>query len=144
MNLQVAHSGHWQARPEVSGCTTAGSISAGNAVHSADMQQSLNSGSIERGQQASDRRSGLSADEVTRLESLERYREKKRRRLYTKTIRYHKRKVNADARKRYKGRFVKAGEDISMLEKEDSQQNTEPPPDYSQQHSLCASDLHTV
>lgn len=34
-----------------------------------------------------------------RAECLERYREKKRRRLYSKTIRYEKRKVNADNRR---------------------------------------------
>ena len=34
-----------------------------------------------------------------RAECLERYREKKRRRLFSKTIRYEKRKVNADNRR---------------------------------------------
>ncbi|EFJ40510.1 hypothetical protein VOLCADRAFT_69449, partial [Volvox carteri f. nagariensis] len=38
---------------------------------------------------------------------LERYREKKARRLYTKKIRYQLRKINADKRPRIKGRFVK-------------------------------------
>ena len=35
---------------------------------------------------------------LSRAECLERYRDKKRRRVNCKTIRYHKRKVNADAR----------------------------------------------
>ena len=39
-----------------------------------------------------------SEEGLLRAECLERYREKKRRRLYSKTIRYHKRKVNADRR----------------------------------------------
>lgn len=43
----------------------------------------------------------------TRAECLKRYREKKARRLYTKTIRYQLRKINADKRPRIKGRFVK-------------------------------------
>jgi hypothetical protein len=45
-----------------------------------------------------------------RAECLERYRAKKARRLYTKKIRYHLRKVNADKRPRIKGRFVKKEE----------------------------------
>lgn len=45
-----------------------------------------------------------------REQVLKRYSEKKRRRLHAKTIRYHKRKVNADNRPRIKGRFVKASE----------------------------------
>ncbi|KXZ44490.1 hypothetical protein GPECTOR_67g331 [Gonium pectorale] len=46
----------------------------------------------------------------TRAECLERYREKKARRLYTKKIRYQLRKINADKRPRIKGRFVKKEE----------------------------------
>ncbi|KAK9811615.1 hypothetical protein WJX72_007020 [[Myrmecia] bisecta] len=49
-------------------------------------------------------------EQLSRQELLERYREKKRKRLFTKTIRYHKRKVNADRRPRVKGRFVKLGD----------------------------------
>jgi len=44
----------------------------------------------------------------TRAASLERYRQKKASRSYTKNIRYHMRKVNADRRPRVKGRFIKA------------------------------------
>ncbi|KAL3820854.1 hypothetical protein ACJIZ3_006759 [Penstemon smallii] len=39
-----------------------------------------------------------------------RYREKKKLRMFNKTIRYASRKARADVRKRVKGRFVKAGE----------------------------------
>lgn len=46
----------------------------------------------------------------TRKECLERYKEKKARRLYAKKIRYHLRKINADKRPRIKGRFVKKEE----------------------------------
>ncbi|KAG2487294.1 hypothetical protein HYH03_014134 [Edaphochlamys debaryana] len=46
----------------------------------------------------------------SRAECLERYREKKARRLYTKKIRYQLRKINADKRPRIKGRFVKKEE----------------------------------
>ncbi len=42
-----------------------------------------------------------------RQASLRRYREKKARRSFSKTIRYQMRKVNADRRPRIKGRFVK-------------------------------------
>ena len=45
---------------------------------------------------------------VTRAESLKRYQGKKDRRLFAKTIRYEKRKANADKRPRVKGRFVKS------------------------------------
>jgi hypothetical protein len=44
----------------------------------------------------------------TRAASLERYRQKKASRSYSKHIRYHMRKVNADRRPRVKGRFIKA------------------------------------
>lgn len=44
----------------------------------------------------------------SRLECLERYREKKRKRTNQPTVRYYMRKVNADNRPRIKGRFVKA------------------------------------
>lgn len=47
---------------------------------------------------------------LSRQRCLERYRLKKARRLYTKKIRYHMRKVNADKRPRVKGRFVKAAD----------------------------------
>lgn len=46
----------------------------------------------------------------TRRECLERYKEKKARRMYTKKIRYQLRKINADKRPRIKGRFVKKEE----------------------------------
>ena len=80
---------------------------------------------------------------MTRLESLERYREKKRRRLYTKTIRYHKRKVNADARKRFKGRFVKA-ETSGQANSKDSAEQATDPGHGRYEHSMEASDLQTV
>ena len=41
---------------------------------------------------------GVGEEGSVRAECLERYREKKQRRLFCKTIRYHKRKVNADKR----------------------------------------------
>lgn len=43
----------------------------------------------------------------SRAACLERYREKRARRAYTKKIRYQLRKINADKRPRVKGRFVK-------------------------------------
>mmetsp|Transcript_34779 Transcript_34779/g.88087 ORF Transcript_34779/g.88087 Transcript_34779/m.88087 type:complete len:385 (-) Transcript_34779:2027-3181(-) len=46
----------------------------------------------------------------TRQEALERYRQKKASRMYTKKIRYQLRKINADKRPRIKGRFVKKSE----------------------------------
>jgi CCT motif len=49
-----------------------------------------------------------SSDAPCRADCLARYREKKERRLYANTIRYMKRKINADRRPRVKGRFVKA------------------------------------
>ncbi|CAD7696391.1 unnamed protein product [Ostreobium quekettii] len=49
-------------------------------------------------------------DGRTRTQCLQRYREKKARRLYTKKIRYELRKINADRRPRIKGRFVKKEE----------------------------------
>lgn len=53
-------------------------------------------------------------DEFTRNRRLclERYREKKRNRKFSKKVRYHLRKMNADRRPRYKGRFIKKGEVI--------------------------------
>jgi hypothetical protein len=53
-------------------------------------------------------------DEFTRNRRLclERYREKKRNRRFSKKVRYHLRKMNADRRPRYKGRFIKKGEVI--------------------------------
>lgn len=56
----------------------------------------------------------------SRAECLERYREKKARRLYTKKIRYHLRKINADKRPRIKGRFVKKEELEQYLKQQDS------------------------
>jgi len=49
-------------------------------------------------------------DVRTRTQCLQRYREKKARRLYTKKIRYELRKINADRRPRIKGRFVRKEE----------------------------------
>ncbi|QDZ24066.1 CCT domain-containing protein [Chloropicon primus] len=51
---------------------------------------------------------------------LERYREKKRNRRFSKKVRYHLRKMNADRRPRYKGRFIKKGEVIpqELLDKQ--------------------------
>lgn len=46
---------------------------------------------------------------MVRQACLVRYREKKARRSYGKTIRYQMRKVNAEKRQRVKGRFVKVG-----------------------------------
>ena len=53
-------------------------------------------------------------DEFTRNRRLclQRYREKKRNRKFSKKVRYHLRKMNADRRPRYKGRFIKKGEVI--------------------------------
>ena len=65
-------------------------------------------------------------DEFTRNRRacLERYREKKRNRRFSKKVRYHLRKMNADRRPRYKGRFIKKGEVIpqELLDKPKSQQ----------------------
>mmetsp|Transcript_34048 Transcript_34048/g.101278 ORF Transcript_34048/g.101278 Transcript_34048/m.101278 type:complete len:255 (-) Transcript_34048:1286-2050(-) len=62
-----------------------------------------------------------------RAESLKRYREKKARRALTKgMIRYKLRKINADARPRIKGRFVKKSEsttDFAMVVRPDFGQN---------------------
>lgn len=46
---------------------------------------------------------------------LTRYREKKARRSYGKTIRYAMRKVNADRRPRIKGRFVKVSQPTGWI-----------------------------
>ena len=56
----------------------------------------------------------ISKDEFARNRKacLERYREKKRNRKFNKKVRYHLRKMNADRRPRYKGRFIKKGEVI--------------------------------
>merc|ERR1712151_765255 len=48
----------------------------------------------------------------TRKECLERYRLKKKNRKFSLKVRYHLRKLNADRRPRYKGRFIKKGEVI--------------------------------
>jgi len=56
----------------------------------------------------------LEESKVARQASLARYRAKKARRLSANTIRYHLRKVNADARPRIKGRFVKKS-DLAAL-----------------------------
>ncbi|KAK9908518.1 hypothetical protein WJX75_009065 [Coccomyxa subellipsoidea] len=74
-----------------------------------------------------------------RHESLERYRDKKRRRVFSnsKTIRYEKRKVNADRRPRVKGRFVKEM-DVDMdtaLEMIDEHSQVQPPPDTGMEHA---------
>lgn len=50
---------------------------------------------------------GVKGQFRTRQQCLERYLEKKARRLQTKKIRYELRKINADRRPRIKGRFVK-------------------------------------
>lgn len=50
------------------------------------------------------------AEGRTRKQCLQRYREKKARRMYSKKIRYELRKINADRRPRIKGRFVKKEE----------------------------------
>jgi len=54
----------------------------------------------------------LTEFQKNRKRSLERYREKKRNRKFSKKVRYHLRKMNADRRPRYKGRFIKKGEVI--------------------------------
>ncbi|GLC36735.1 hypothetical protein PLESTF_001315900 [Pleodorina starrii] len=59
--------------------------------------------------------SGAAVHVRTRAECLERYRQKKARRLYTKKIRYQLRKINADKRPRIKGRFVKKEELAEFL-----------------------------
>lgn len=48
--------------------------------------------------------------EKNRLSCVERYKEKRKKRLYSKTIRYEMRKINAEKRPRIKGRFVKRNE----------------------------------
>lgn len=48
--------------------------------------------------------------EKNRLLCVERYKEKRKKRLYSKTIRYTMRKINAEKRPRVKGRFVKKNE----------------------------------
>ncbi|KAK9815622.1 hypothetical protein WJX72_006996 [[Myrmecia] bisecta] len=53
---------------------------------------------------------GLEPFVPSRESCLARYREKKLRRAYSHTVRYHMRKINADRRPRIKGRFVKASE----------------------------------
>ncbi len=50
----------------------------------------------------------------TRAEAVQRYLEKKARRVHTKRIRYQMRKLNADRRPRIKGRFVKREEAARM------------------------------
>ena len=52
--------------------------------------------------------------ELTRRERLERYKEKRRTRHFTKKIRYEVRKVNAEQRPRFKGRFIKRGDHVMM------------------------------
>lgn len=53
-----------------------------------------------------------------RSEIIERFREKRRRRVWKKKIRYHCRKNLADKRVRIKGRFVKKIEDVAEAENE--------------------------
>lgn len=50
------------------------------------------------------------ATKAERAAAIARYREKKKRRAFTKVIRYQMRKINAERRPRVKGRFVKRGE----------------------------------
>jgi hypothetical protein len=50
---------------------------------------------------------GAAAAEVGRQARVLRYKEKRRTRLFSKTIRYEVRKLNAERRPRIKGRFVK-------------------------------------
>ncbi|CAK0740691.1 hypothetical protein CVIRNUC_001269 [Coccomyxa viridis] len=50
-----------------------------------------------------------------RKECLQRYRDKKQRRHFSHKVRYTARKLNADRRPRYKGRFIKAA-DLSALD----------------------------
>lgn len=52
--------------------------------------------------------------ELTRRERLERYKEKRRTRHFTKKIRYEVRKLNAEQRPRFKGRFIKRGDHVMM------------------------------
>ncbi|GFR50121.1 hypothetical protein Agub_g12271 [Astrephomene gubernaculifera] len=59
--------------------------------------------------------SGSAVHIRTRAECLERYRQKKARRMFTKKIRYQLRKINADKRPRIKGRFVKKEELAEFL-----------------------------
>lgn len=54
----------------------------------------------------------------TRKQCLQRYREKKARRMYAKKIRYELRKINADRRPRIKGRFVKKEELEKYMEQQ--------------------------
>ncbi|BDA44716.1 probable zinc finger protein CONSTANS-LIKE 8 at C-terminar half [Coccomyxa sp. Obi] len=72
-----------------------------------------------------------------RHESLERYRDKKRRRMFSnaKTIRYEKRKVNADRRPRVKGRFVKQMDVDAGLEMIKEHAQLPPPPECDMEHA---------
>ncbi|GAB4813399.1 hypothetical protein N2152v2_000445 [Parachlorella kessleri] len=71
--------------------------------------------------------------QLVRQASLRRYREKKARRSFSKTIRYQMRKVNADRRPRIKGRFVKAagkgGEELPHSPHEEDLDHPEHPAD---------------
>jgi hypothetical protein len=49
---------------------------------------------------------------VTRGERVERFLKKRRERQYVTKVRYEVRKLNAEARPRFKGRFIKTGEDM--------------------------------
>ena len=60
-----------------------------------------------------------------RIEIIERFREKRRRRVWKKKIRYHCRKNLADKRIRIKGRFVKKIEDTPDAENENELSSTE-------------------
>lgn len=58
--------------------------------------------------------------ELDRRARVERYRQKRRERAFVKKIRYEVRKINAEQRPRYKGRFIKQEELAAMKQREGS------------------------
>ncbi len=81
------------------------------SMHQQHQQQSSQSSESELSEESETK---VEEDEFTRNRRLclERYREKKRNRKFSKKVRYVLRKMNADRRPRYKGRFIKKGEVI--------------------------------
>lgn len=81
------------------------------SMHQQHQQQSAQSSESELSEESETK---VEEDEFTRNRRLclERYREKKRNRKFSKKVRYVLRKMNADRRPRYKGRFIKKGEVI--------------------------------
>lgn len=69
----------------------------------------------------------LDEKELDRRMRVERYRRKRRERAFVKKIRYEVRKLNAEQRPRFKGRFIKQ-KDLQMMQAEERQAFTAPPP----------------